>query len=95
MAAIVHRCTCTHLDHVHATHPTKDDTRPCTMSGCPCPDSAPAAPELIPTWAAASPFATALPDPAVLEPGTADGFGRLCDCEDCWSLYDTTGGQAA
>ncbi len=99
MAAIVHRCACGHLDSVHADFPTNDDTRPCTAYRCGCEDADLAAPEVIPTWSAASPTALATLDTEVIEPGTVDGpgIGRLCDCEDCWSLYNTatTAGQAA
>ncbi|MEV6832839.1 hypothetical protein [Amycolatopsis sp. NPDC051102] len=96
MAAIVHRCTCTHLDSHHREHPLKDDTRPCLASRCDCADADPQAPEVIPTWRAAGPTAQAEPDPVVIEPGTLDGpgLGRLCDCEDCWSLYNA-GSEAA
>lgn len=91
MAAIVHRCACTHLDSHHREHPLTDDTRPCLTPGCGCADADLQAPEVIPTWRAASPTAQAEPDPVVIEPGTVDGpgLGRLCDCEDCWNLYDT------
>ena len=53
---------------------------------------------MIPTWRAAEATGQAMPDPAVIEPGTVDGpgLGRLCDCEACLALYDaTTAGNAA
>ncbi|MET8847983.1 hypothetical protein [Amycolatopsis sp. NPDC004625] len=95
MAAIVHRCACAHLDHFHVTGEDKDGRRPCYI--CSCRDSDPAPPEIIPTWRAASLTAQAMPDPVLVEPGTVDGpgLGRLCDCDDCWTLYETTVGQAA
>ncbi|MEV6875803.1 hypothetical protein [Amycolatopsis sp. NPDC051128] len=96
MAAIVHRCACGHLDSFHTDFPTKDDTRPCIAAGCDCADADPGMPEVIPTWRAASPAEQATLDPTVIEPGTVDGpgLGRLCDCEDCWRLYNT-GTEAA
>jgi hypothetical protein len=90
MAAIVHRCACGHLDSFH-TPTSTGDTEPCRMARCTCANVDPGTPEVIPTWRAATPFAQAEPDPVVIKPGTVDatGLGRLCDCEDCWSLYST------
>ncbi|MEV7092319.1 hypothetical protein AB0M80_05700 [Amycolatopsis sp. NPDC051045] len=90
MAAIVHRCACGHLDSFH-TKTAKGDTEPCRMAGCGCADVDPGAPEVIPTWRAANPTAQAMPDPVLIQPGTVDGpgMGRLCDCEDCWALFNT------
>ncbi|HEY3479058.1 MAG TPA: hypothetical protein VGL02_09180 [Streptomyces sp.] len=89
MAAIVHRCACGHLDSFH-TPARPGDTVPCRMARCDCADVDPGAPEVIPTWRAETPFGQAKPDPVLIEPGTVDGpgLGRLCDCEDCWSLYN-------
>ncbi|MFI5584584.1 hypothetical protein ACIA5G_06100 [Amycolatopsis sp. NPDC051758] len=99
MAAIVHRCTCRHLDKFHTDVPTNDGIRPCLVPGCACTDADPQAPEVIPTWSAVSPTAQAELDPVVIEPGTVDGpgLGQLCDCEDCQALYDTydAAGQVA
>ncbi|WP_086846577.1 hypothetical protein [Amycolatopsis kentuckyensis] len=97
MAAIVHRCACGHLDSFHTDHPTKDDTRPCIAAGYACQNADLAAPEVIPTWRAADATGQAMHDPVVIEPGTIDGpgLGRLCDCDDCWALYDSDTATAA
>ena len=55
MAAIVHRCACGHLDSHRREHPTTNDTRPCLAARCDCTDADLQAPEVIPTWRAATP----------------------------------------
>lgn len=91
MSAIVHRCECGHLEQYHAFKGGRANPAVCSYGWCGTHIVASGPSILIPMYNANGEVIDRVAAPgsrlAQNADGTADVFGRLCDCDECQALF--------